>query len=101
MKTLSKIAGGFVLAGVLVAPVSEARTRIYVNLTPPRAVVERRVVAPGPGYIWQDGYQQWNGNSYVWVAGRWVRPPHRHARWTAGRWVHNSHGYYWQEGRWR
>jgi hypothetical protein len=102
MRTLSRLASGLVLSGLLLAPVSEARTRIYVNIGPPPVVVERHVVAsPGRGYIWQDGYQMWNGHRYVWVAGRWVRPPHRHSRWSTGTWRQTTRGYYYTPGYWR
>ena len=102
MRTLSRLASGLVLSGLLLAPVSEARTRIYVNIGPPPIVVERqRIAAPGPGYVWQDGYQMWNGDRYVWVAGQWARPPHRHTRWMTGRWRQTTRGYYYNPGYWR
>ena len=74
---------------------------VVVRVHPPRAVVETRGVAPGPGYVWVSGYHRWDGNAYVWTPGRWDRPPHAHARWVAHRWVHRNGGYVLVEGHWR
>jgi len=71
-----------------------------VTEAPPAPQVEVQVVAPGPGYIWTPGYWAWHGR-WVWVGGRWVFPPHRHAVWVAGHWGHRGHGYVWVGGRWR
>jgi hypothetical protein len=101
MKKLSRLASIALLTGLLSATAAEARTRVYVRIGPPAAVVETRTVAPGPGYVWVPGYQQWNGTSYVWTRGSWQTPPRHHAHWVTGRWTHSRHGYYWTEGRWR
>ena len=50
---------------------------------------------------WIDGHYQWNGSEYVWVAGRWERPPHPGNAWVNGLWAHNRNGWYWVEGYWR
>jgi len=75
--------------------------RVYVRVGPPARVVEVRPVSPGPGYIWIDGYHRWDGRAYVWVAGRWERPPRPRAVWVPGRWAQDRHGYYWVDGHWR
>jgi hypothetical protein len=81
---------------------SAASTRIYVSFGPPAPVVETRVVAPGPGYIWAPGYHRWDHHAYVWVPGRWVRPPRAHAAWVPAHWVHEGHhGWYLVNGHWR
>ena len=100
MRTLSRIATLALLGGMLIVPIAEAGTRIYLRVGPPAVVVEQRPVAPA-GYIWQPGYHSWVNNNYVWTRGAWVRPPHPHARWVTGRWAHEHRGYYWVDGRWR
>ena len=75
--------------------------QVVVRVAPPRAVVETRASAPGPGYIWTPGYQRWDGRAYVWVPGAWMRPPRPHARWVAARWVHRGGGWVLVEGHWR
>ena len=52
-----------------------SRSRVYVRVGPPAPIVETRVIAPGPGYVWIPGYHRWSGSAYVWVPGRWDRPP--------------------------
>ena len=64
---------------------------------PPRAYMG---VAPGPRYVWTDGFWAWRGR-WVWVPGRWVVPPRRRAAWVPGYWRQHHRGYVWVEGRWR
>jgi len=57
--------------------------------------------APGPGYVWTEGYWDWRGGRWFWVNGAWRRPPHRHAVWVPGVW-HSEHGRYrFNHGYWR
>ena len=100
MRMFSRFMTLAVLTGLLIVPVSEARTRIYVRIAPPPIVVEQRTVAPRPGYVWQPGYHRWNGQAYAWTAGTWNRPPYRNARWVPGRWVQERRGHYWVAGHW-
>jgi hypothetical protein len=88
-----------VLAGT--AACAPATGRVYIHSGPPARFPDVRSYAPGPGYVWVQGYQSWNGRGYYWVPGRWVRPPRARAQWVPGRWAHDRHGYYWIEGRWR
>jgi hypothetical protein len=76
---------------------------VYVgaNFGPPPPVVEVVSVAPGRGWLWIRGFYRWDGVAYLWVPGRWERPPHPRARWEEGRWRHHARGWYWVEGRWR
>jgi hypothetical protein len=101
MRTLSRIAALGLLSGLLLAPIAEARTRVYVNFGPPPIVVERQTLAPAGYYAWRPGYYDWADNNYVWVNGMWVRPHHHHARWVTARWVHGRRGYYRVGGYWR
>ncbi len=81
--------------------VGAANAQVYVHIGPPRPVVEHRVPAPGPGYVWTPGYHRWDGHAYVWTAGAWVRPPHPGAHWVPARWVHRPGGWMMVEGHWR
>jgi len=74
---------------------------LYVRTGPPRPQVERRLVAPGPDFVWQPGFYQWEGREYVWVPGRYERAPRARARWVAGRWAHDRQGWYFIDGHWR
>src|SRR5580765_8359891 len=68
-----------------------ASADVVVRVAPPRPVPERRVPAPGRGYIWTPGYHRWDGRAYVWAPGAWVMPPHPRAHWVPARWVHRHH----------
>jgi hypothetical protein len=74
---------------------------VVVRVRPPRDVVERRIAAPGRGYVWIPGYQRWTGNTYAWVPGRWEQPPRAHARWVPYRWERRGHDWVLRDGHWR
>jgi hypothetical protein len=91
-----------VTASTACAVSAAPRGRVYVRVGPPAPIVETRVVAPGPGYVWVPGYHAWDGRAYVWRPGRWDRAPRRNARWVSARWVHDRrNGWYLVEGHWR
>lgn len=103
MRRLRSFACGVVLSAALASTACAAPVggRLYVRVGPPAPIVERAVVAPGPGYVWIPGFYRWDGAAYVWVAGRWDRPPRPRARWVAGHWAHERGGWYFIEGHWR
>src|SRR5581483_2184509 len=57
----------------------------YANTPPPPVRAEVVGVAPGPGYVWVNGYWGWRGNAYAWVPGYYAHPPRPHAVWVAPR----------------
>ena len=75
--------------------------RVYVRTGPPPVRAEVVGVAPGPGYVWVPGYYRHDGSAYVWVAGRWDRPPRARARWVPAHWERDRRGWYFVEGHWR
>jgi hypothetical protein len=62
---------------------------IGVRIGPPPVPRVERVhpVAPGPGYIWVDGYWYPEGSRYRWHSGYWTREPYAGARWVGPRYV--------------
>ena len=88
-----------VTTGVPTGPV--VTREVVVPQAPPTVRVEAQTVAPGAGYIWQPGYWRWNGATYVWVSGGWVRPPRTTAVWVPGHWVNRGAGWVWIPGHWR
>ncbi len=92
---------GTVLLGTLL---SACATGGYVGARfgpppPPRYGV--RGYAPGPGYVWTDGYWDLRGGRWFWADGRWLRPPHRRAIWVPGTWAEDHHRYRFRRGYWR
>jgi hypothetical protein len=75
--------------------------RMYVVVAPPAPIVEARVVAPEPGYVWVAGYHRWDGRAYVWVPGTYMRPPRARAAWVPAHWERERRGWYFVEGHWR
>ncbi len=96
---MKKIALAVLLALCLAPAASFAQ--IAIRIGPPAPIVERRPPPPARGFVWIDGYQRWDGGRYVWVPGRWDRPPRPGARWVGHRWVHRHNGWVMQEGHWR
>jgi hypothetical protein len=58
-------------------------------------------VAPGPGYIWADGYWESRGGGWYWAPGQWLRPPRPRAVWVPGYWSRYGRGYAFHRGYWR
>jgi len=90
---------GLVFAGGLAF--SAAAADIVIRIAPPRMVIQKRDRSPGRDYVWVQGYQKWNGNGHVWVAGSWERRPQPRSHWVAHRWVHERRGWVFVEGHWR
>ena len=87
---------GILLSGCAVQGGYVAR---YGPPPPPRYGVMG--IAPGPGYVWADGYWDRRSNDWFWVSGRWMRPPHAHAVWVPGSWSRHGQGYRFRSGYWR
>ena len=101
MKKLYGALGALVLTSMFSTACLGPSGRMYVRVGPPAPIVEARVAAPGPGFVWIEGYHRWDGRAYVWTPGRWERPPRARAVWVAPHWVNDRHGWYFVEGRWR
>jgi hypothetical protein len=72
-----------------------------VTATPPPPQQENPPPPPYDGAVWCDGYWNWNGGTYVWVAGYWAQPPSAGMYWYPGGWViRPGGGYVWVGGRW-
>jgi hypothetical protein len=84
---------------VIAAPPAPAPVVIVTPPPPPRH--EHRGYAPGPGYVWIDGYWAWHNGHHEWIAGRWEHPPHGHHEWVAARWEQHGGSYVFIEGSWR
>jgi hypothetical protein len=78
LMALILVAGGSLFAQRLSVGVNFGSPGYYA---PARvAVAVYRPAAPGPGYVWIDGYHDGWGR---WVAGDWALPPYGGAYWVA------------------
>jgi YXWGXW repeat-containing protein len=100
-RVLRGVFSAVLLSALLAAVPASAAARVYVRVAPPARVVEVRPAAPGPRYIWVEGFHRWDGHAYAWVPGRWALPPKGRAAWVPGHWAHGSRGWFFVEGHWR
>lgn len=57
--------------------------------------------APGPGYVWADGFWDLRGGRWAWAPGYWTHAPRRHAYWAPAHWGQTNHRWRRIDGRWR
>ena len=99
---LKSVAIGAALAASMAIPAT-AQVRLGVVIgrrEPPPLRYEARPRMPGPGYVWVDGYWNWDRGRYVWVPGVWQRPPYAGAYWSHGHYDHYNDGWHYHEGHW-
>ena len=90
-----------ILTALLTAGIASA-SEVIIRVAPPPPVRVGVVgVAPGPGFVWMDGYHAWRGGAYVWVPGRWVRPPRPAAVWVPPHYKRVQGGWVFVPGHWR
>jgi hypothetical protein len=85
-------------AGALGSNDALARTVIYADIAPPAVRVEA-MPAPRPGYVWVNGYWNWDRGHYVWRHGHWVRARHGY-HYVAPRWTRHGHRWRYHDGYW-
>jgi hypothetical protein len=57
--------------------------------------------APGPGYIWVDGYYNLSGGRWNWINGTWLRPPRGRSVYVRPEWRREGRSYRFHRGYWR
>src|SRR5215469_7080529 len=75
---------------------------ITIGAPPPPRVVAVRPVAPGPDFVWVEGYWYPVGHHYKWHNGYWTRRPYPGATWVVPH--HDGQRFYegyWEGGRGR
>ena len=73
---------------------------VYIGTPPPPLRYEVDPPMPGQGFVWTDGYWNWVGTLYIWVPGRWQRPPYAGAYWSHPHYDHYDRGWVVHEGHW-
>lgn len=89
------------LLALLLLPAASSFGQVYIRVGPPAPIVERPGPPPHRGFVWVSGYHRWDGARYVWVPGRWDRPPRPRARWVPAHYNHRHGGWVFVEGHWR
>ena len=86
---------------VVTGPTGRVGREVVVTRQPPAVRVETQTVAPGPSYVWVQGYWRWTGADYVWVPGTWISRPRATAVYVQGHWTRQSSGWVYVPGYWR
>ena len=76
--------GSAVCAALLMLS-APARAQVSIGVTigqPPPPRVYHVPPAPGPEYVWVEGYWYPQGHHYQWHDGYWTRPPYANAYWV-------------------
>ncbi len=90
--------------GTLYTSEQQATTNVVVAQPPPPPPPPADVVVmqSGPGTVWIPGYWAYDGYRYVWIGGRWARPPHhRYHAYVSPHWERRPSGYVYIQGYWR
>ncbi len=103
MKRLAPLAMASLLLAFVASAQAGADIRWGVTIsagTPPPPV---RYEPPPPqraGYVWVEGYWNWNGSAFVWIPGHWLlaRAGYEYAQ---PRWQEGPQGWQLQRGGWR
>ncbi|MGB6944296.1 MAG: hypothetical protein WBE37_17980 [Bryobacteraceae bacterium] len=105
MSVKSAVLSGVLLASSAMVACGGGYRAGYVaySVPPPPAPYAVGAVgyAPGPGYVWVDGFWNLNGSRWNWVNGRWAVPPHGHAHWDRDRWERHGNSWRYHRGHWR
>ena len=86
-------------AGLSGAAMAQPGPPPYPNIPPLRHEV---VPPPPPGarMVWESGHWRWNGNGYVWIAGRYAPVGRVHGRWVHGHWAWRGGAWAWEGSHW-
>ena len=95
------LGGMLLLLGGMLAGCAGGYSTAFVAYGPPAPRYGAVGVAPGPGFVWIDGYWNWRGGRYVWAPGYWAHPPRRGAVWVRPEWYRHGNGWRMHEGHWR
>jgi hypothetical protein len=101
--TITKLTPRWAIHGLIAAALTLpafGQIAVVIERAPPPLRHERRPPMPAAGYQWIDGYWGVDSRHYVWVPGRWERPPYEGAYWSHPHYDHYPEGWRMHEGHW-
>ena len=90
-----------VLLGTVLSACGGYSAGYYSYGPPPAARYGAIGYAPGPGYVWVDGYWNRGSRNWGWVNGYWARPPRGHSSWVRSEWRNEGGRWRFHRGHWR
>lgn len=72
----------------------------FAHSHPPHPRHEYRAAMPGPGYVWVNGFWDWQATNWIWIPGRWERPAVEGSTWVEPHYYRESTGYRYEPGHW-
>jgi len=100
-KRIQTIIGLLALSILFNINLSEAGTRVYVRVAPPKAKIVKvvRPAKPFRSAVWVAAHYQYRNGQYVWVKGHWVKSRHGYV-YIQPIWKKHKRGYYYVPGHW-
>ena len=95
------LAGALLASSMLTACAPSGYVAYRVSAPPPPLAVGAVGYAPGPGFVWVDGFWDLHGSRWVWVSGRWRRPPRHGGVWVRSYWEPRGRSWHFHRGYWR
>lgn len=93
------LAATFVLAGTILTGCAGGAYVVAASPPPPRYGVMG--YAPGPGYVWTEGFYDLGARVGSGSRGAWRRPPRPGRAWVAPVWVRAGNSWRLRSGYWR
>ena len=72
----------------------------FIVEAPPPPRHEHRGYAPGPDYVWIDGYWDRQDDRWAWAPGRWEAPGQRGSNWVKPQYRKEGGAYRYEPGHW-
>lgn len=91
----SSFASALIVSGSAFAA---ANFSVQLNVGPPAPVYEA-VPAPRVGYVWAEGYWDYDHGHHVWRKGHWEHE-HRGDHWSQAQWTERDGHWYLNRGHW-
>lgn len=95
------VAATILLSLLLLAGQSDAGTRVYVRIAPPKVRTVKVVKSPRPHRysVWVAGHHKYVHGRHVWVSGYWLghKPGYVYVQ---PHWNKSRRGYYFVPGHW-
>lgn len=97
-RTLLTLALATAFAGSSGAALAASDVAVQLNIGPP-AVVYEAAPAPRAGYVWAQGYWDYDHGKHVWRKGHYEKERHGE-RWVDGKWDEHEGHWSLQRGHW-